>query len=55
MKNAAVLWVLAFGCIAAAHAEVRETQDDSFVIESSAVTTASPAKTYAALGKVASW
>jgi uncharacterized protein YndB with AHSA1/START domain len=55
MKNTACLWLLALGWIAIAHAEVRETRDNSLVVESSATTVASPAKTYAALGKVGGW
>jgi len=55
MKNTAALWVVGLGCMAAAQAEVRETRDDSFVIESNTTTAASPARTYAALGKVARW
>jgi hypothetical protein len=38
-----------------AHAEVRETTDSAFVIESSVSTAASPAAVYAALGKVSAW
>jgi uncharacterized protein YndB with AHSA1/START domain len=55
MKNTAGLWVITLGWIAVGHAEVRETAANSFVVESSALTAASPARTYAALGKVAGW
>jgi len=55
MKITPRLWILALGWGAVAHAEVREVRDNSFVIESSVATTASPARTYAALGKVGGW
>ena len=40
---------------AIAHAEVRDVHDNSFVVESTATTKASPAMTYAALAKVSAW
>jgi uncharacterized protein YndB with AHSA1/START domain len=55
MKTPARLLFIGLACSALAHAEVRETRDNSFVIESTATTTASPARAYAALGKVAGW
>ena len=54
MKNVANSLALLVLCTAA-HADVRETHDNSFVIESSLTTGASPRATYAAIGKVAAW
>lgn len=54
MKNAASSLALLVLCTAA-QAEVRETRDNSLIIESSVTTGASPRATYAALGKVAAW
>jgi len=54
MKNAAGPLALLVLCTVA-HADVLETRDNSFVIESSVTTGASPRATYAAIGKVAAW
>lgn len=55
MKNAVGLIVLGALAASAADADIRETHDNSFVIESSVTTTASPAAAYAAIGKVGAW
>lgn len=54
MKNVTSLLALLMLCTTA-HAEVRETRDNSLVIESIATTSASPRVAYAAVGKVAAW
>jgi uncharacterized protein YndB with AHSA1/START domain len=54
MKNVAGSLALLLLCTAS-HADVRETRDNSLVIESSVTTGASPRATYAAIGKVAAW
>jgi uncharacterized protein YndB with AHSA1/START domain len=57
MKSAPRRRVLMLAVLVAglAQAEVRETTDSAFVIESSVSTAASPAAVYAALGKVSAW
>ena len=48
--------VLACLCVAAlARAEVRETRENSFTIESTVTTSAAPAEVYRALGTVSEW
>ena len=42
-------------CASLAHAEVRETRESAFIIESSAKASADPAHVYTALGKVSAW